>query len=157
MQKKVNPKRLAVLLAVLVSMTVGGLLGFTRWEEKQQLVERERALENARAAIERRHADELNRVIGGVRLAPDYAVPRPETDERTAQLLSLVNQTRSKYIVFPLSGLKSRPGLDLTARIAIARQLARMIEAESGIEVPDPALVFQAYGEPRRMLPEQIP
>src|SRR5690349_13049288 len=32
-----------------------------------------------------------------------------------------------------------------------------MIEAESGIEVPDPALVFQAYGEPRRMLPEQIP
>jgi len=147
--KKTNPKRIAILLGVLVSIAVGGAAGFTYWEQKQQIAERDRAEIDARASVERRRADEISKVIGTVRLAADHAVPRQEVNQRNAQLLQLVKQTKSQYIVFPPSAPMSRPSLDVTARIAMARQLARMIEAETQTAVPDPALVYEAYGAPR--------
>jgi hypothetical protein len=107
--------------------------------------------------VERRRADEISKVIGTVRLAADHAVPRQEVNQRNAQLLQLVKQTKSQYIVFPPSAPMSRPSLDVTARIAMARQLARMIEAETQTAVPDPALVYEAYGAPRRIMPEIVP
>ena len=127
MRKKVKPKRIAALLTVLIGMCGGGLVGFTYWEEKQQLAERDRAEQEARAAIERRHSDELSHILDTVRLVADHAVHRQEINPRNAQLLRLVTATRSKYIVFPPSALMARPNLDITARISIARQLARMI------------------------------
>jgi hypothetical protein len=142
---------------VLVSIAVGGAAGFTYWEQKQHLAERDRAEIDARAAVERRRAHEISRIIGTVRLAGDHAVPRQEVSERNAQLLQLVKQTKSQYVVFPPSAPMSRPSLDITARIAIARQLARMIEAETQTPVPDPALVYEAYGAPRRIMPENVP
>jgi hypothetical protein len=155
-RQKIKPKRIAILIGLLAAVGGGGLAGFTYWDQKQQIAERDRSEQEARAAMERKRADEMSKIIGTVRLAADHSVPRQEINQRSAQLMQLLMRTKAQYVVFPPSAPMSRPSLDLTARIAIARQLARMIEAETRTPVPDPALVFEAYGAPRRMMPEIV-
>lgn len=145
-------KRILALIGVLIA--VAALAGFKYWDQRQQAAAEER---ETQAIAERQRADLAGRMIGSVRLIEDYAVPRQEINERHQQLLAQVRQTKSEYIVFPPSAPKFRAGLDLTGRIAIAREIAQRVEAETGVPVPDPGLVFEAYDAPRRIDVDMVP
>ncbi|HYL19947.1 MAG TPA: hypothetical protein VEV20_14795, partial [Burkholderiales bacterium] len=134
--------RVVVLLGLLV--VSAGVAGFEYWDHAQRAAQERQA----RAAQERKRAELAGRMIGSVRVADDYAISRPPNEQHD-RILEQVRQAKSQYIVFPPSAPKFRASLDLTARITIAREIASIIEQETGVPVPDPALVFEAYNAPR--------
>lgn len=141
-------KRILILAGIVVAAGAGGLMGFNYWDAKQQAAERERAAEEARVAMERHRAEEKLRVIDSIRMVDDYSVPRQESDPRRTQLLAKIAQTKSQFIVFPPSAPMHRANLDLTARITIARQIAQLIEAETGVPVARAAMKSFKVKEP---------
>ncbi len=145
------------ILLVVLGATCGGLAGFKYWDQRQRDAETMRVAQAIYDEQQRHRAEEKARSIDSTRLMEDYKARLPEADARRAVLLKQIAQTKSELIVFPPSAPMYRPNLDLTARIAIARQLAQMIEAETGVPVPDPAVVFEAYGAPRRTVPDLVP
>jgi tetratricopeptide (TPR) repeat protein len=148
---------LAVVLIAILALGYGAVYGWSSYAERRTLTEHARVEREAQAVIERKRDEEQSRIFDSVRLAEDHALPRHETPARAALLERLVAQTRAHIVVFPPSAPESRPGLDITARIAIARQLARLIEANTGEALPDPALVYEAAGSPRRAAIDEVP
>src|SRR5258706_392951 len=111
---------------------------------------REEALERAKRQGEERKREQdafWARAMPQV-LAPAPASPWLEAEKRFyADLVALAS---AKVIVVPPTIPEGEPGIDLTSRITIARLLAAQIEADAG-PIPDPGLVYRAFGEARTL------
>jgi hypothetical protein len=85
--------------------------------------------------------------------APAAASPWLEAEKKA--FAGMVAMAKPKVLVVPPTVPEGAAGIDISSRITIGRLVARAIEVDAG-EVPDPALVYRALGEPRGASLEEL-
>jgi hypothetical protein len=92
------------------------------------------------------------------RMAPKLVAPSgpsPWLEKERTFYVDLLVLAKPKVLVVPPTVPEDQPGIDISGRVTIARELSRLIEAEAGA-VPDPAMVYRALGEPRSISVDEI-
>lgn len=83
------------------------------------------------------------------------AAPSPWLEKERKLFNDAIGMAKPTVLVVPPTVPEGAPGIDISARITIGRQIARAIEADVG-EIPDPALVYRALGEPRAISVDEL-
>ena len=109
---------------------------------------RARATAELRAKVEE---EQRERNRAGQQMARSLRDPGPSSwlQQELAPLRSALAQSRPRLLIVPPGNVADKPGLDPTARVALARALAASLSPAAAARVADPGYVLRALGDPR--------